>query len=202
IQLGTVLGSSFALALIPNVSKKRLQETPEKLYQSIQSALAVTLYLSTAAVIGLILIFPETNTLLYQNAKGTFSLQILSIVILLSSITITIASILQGLGFLKQTAVCILITFVAKWVFNQIFVPYIGITGSSIATVLSMIILCILILWQVKKVLPKFKLFQVINWKALLIAGTGLITYIKMIHFTFPHTIIQTRLVLLIYVLF
>src|SRR5690625_5198215 len=104
IQFGTVLGSSFALALIPTISKKELQKEPKKLSGYIQGALLFSFYLVAGAVIGLIAIFPETNALLFQNTKGTMTLQILAIAIFLSSISITISSILQGLGYFKRTA--------------------------------------------------------------------------------------------------
>ena len=202
IQIGTVIGSSFALAFIPGISKKSTQKDSIDFYEYIQRALSVSVYLSIAAVIGLILIFPETNKLLFQDLNGTFSLQILSITILLSSLAITLSSILQGLGYFKQTAVFILITFIIKWFLNQLLVPYMGITGGAIATVLSMTILCALILVQFKIVLPRFRISEVIDWKALFIACIGLFIYIKAIHFLFPYTLIHSRYLLLIYVLF
>lgn len=202
IQLGTVLGSSFALAIIPSVSKNRLKKEPKTFYQNIQRALAVSFYISAAAVIGLVLILPETNLLLFKNLNGTFSLQILSIVIFLSAITITITSILQGLGYLRQIAIFIMITFFIKWILNQLLVPYWGITGSAFATVMSMMILSCLVLVQLKRALPNFKIFRVIKWKSFLMASFGMIVYINIFHSILPYTYTSSRLTLLVYVCF
>src|SRR5690625_6662426 len=75
IQLGTVLGSSFALALIPTISKQRLVEDPAKFRGYIEGVFLFSFYLAAGAVIGLVMIVPETNTLLFQNTKGTMSLR-------------------------------------------------------------------------------------------------------------------------------
>src|SRR5699024_6157258 len=58
IQLGTVIGSSFAMALIPSVTRRMLEEKPEYFYFYIRCAMKCSLYLAIGATIGLIMIFP------------------------------------------------------------------------------------------------------------------------------------------------
>src|SRR5690625_3856801 len=111
IQLGTVLGSSFALALIPTITNQRLVEDPATFPGHIEGVSLFSFYLAAGAVIGLVMIVPETNTLLFQNTKGTMSLRILSFAIILSSISITGASVLQWLGYFKRSAVLIIGAF-------------------------------------------------------------------------------------------
>lgn len=181
IQLGTVLGSSFALAIIPTISKQKLKKDPGAFYQYIQSALAVSFYLAIGSTLGLVIIFPETNILLFQNDKGTATLRILVIAILLSSIAITAASILQGLGYIIRTAGFILIAFFIKWIANQVLVPILGITGSAIATVISLLMLALMMLYTLKRKLPNLKVEKQINWYALVIASTGMSVYLLII---------------------
>lgn len=201
IQLGTVIGSSFALALIPAISKGKIHEQPKKFHTYIQSGLLVSFYLAAGAVIGLILTFPAVNTLLFQNTEGTFSLQILAIAIFLSSISVTISSILQGLDFFKRVAGFILIAFFIKWIANQTFVPLWGITGSAMATVVSLLLLCVFLLFELHRKIPQINIFRQINFWALTQASIGMIGYLLVIDYLIPYETLSSRLGLLIYVL-
>lgn len=202
IQLGTVIGSSFALALIPTISKERLEKDPKSFHQYIRGALLFSFYLAVGATIGLIAIFPDANVLLFQDARGTGNLQILVLSILLCSLAITASSILQGLGHVKRTAGFILIALFVKWIGNQLVVPLWGITGSAITTVLSLVILCLVVLLELKRKLPALNLFGNINWWALVKATVTMIIYIQLVGYFFPAALIPSRIVLLLYVLF
>ncbi|PAV28569.1 low temperature requirement protein B [Virgibacillus profundi] len=201
IQLGTVLGSSFALALIPSISKQKLNHNPTQFYQYIRGTMLFSFYLAIGATVGLIVIFPEANTLLYQNDKGTINLQIIILAIFLCSIAITASSILQGLGYIKRTAGFILIAFFVKWIGNQIMVPLFGITGAAIATVFSLFLLCTVVLFELKRKLPDLKFFQRINWWALIKATLAMVIYILITDYFFSTAIAQSRLNLLVYVI-
>ncbi|MEC5425995.1 polysaccharide biosynthesis protein [Virgibacillus sp. C22-A2] len=202
IQLGTVLGSAFALALIPTISKQKLENDPETFYQYIQGTLLFSFYLAIGATIGLIVIFPEANVLLFQNDKGTVNLQILVLSIFLCSMAITASSILQGLGHIKRTAGFIMIAFFIKWISNQLLVPIWGITGSAIATVLSLSMLCVVVLMELKRKLPQLKFFRRINWWALSKATLAMISYLIGLNYIFSLAGVTSRVLLLLYVLF
>jgi len=199
IQLGTVLGSSFALALIPSISKQKLKEDPDTFYSHIRGAMLVSFYLAAGATIGLIAIFPEVNQLLYQNNQGTAVLRILVLSIFLCSFATAQASILQGLGYIKRTAGFIFAAFFIKWIGNQLLVPLFGIAGSALATILSLLGLCVLVLVELNRKLPDLHLFKRIHWKTLLAATVGMVIYIGIMDVIFSG-IVYSRLGLLIYV--
>lgn len=201
IQLGAVLGSSFALALIPTLSYQKMKFQPHKYIRSIRGAVMICFYLAAGAMIGLIMLFPEINTLLYKNTDGTVSLQILAIAILLSSISITVTSILQGLGYYRRTALYIVGVFIIKWTSNQLFVPLWGITGSAIATVVSLLFLFICVVMELRKRLPSLSLFKQINWTAFLKASGSMIVFLAFAHYVLPEEMIMSRISLLVYVL-
>ncbi|WP_164215593.1 polysaccharide biosynthesis protein [Virgibacillus sp. YIM 98842] len=202
IQLGTVLGSSFALALLPSVTKQKWREHPRTFYSNIQAALLFSFYLAAGATIGLILLFPEANTLLFQNDKGTADLQILVLSIFLSSLAMTGAAILQGLEYRKRTAGFILIAFFTKWSANQILVPLWGVTGSAIATVLSLFVLCVLVLAELKRKLPELRFFKRMNWRAFVKAGAVLVLFVLAMDLIFPEQAAASRVYLLFYCVF
>ncbi|MFA1822379.1 oligosaccharide flippase family protein [Virgibacillus oceani] len=202
IQLGTVLGSSFALALLPAVTKQKLESNPDAFYSYIQGTLLFSFYLAIGATVGLVFIFPETNTLLFQNDKGTTDLQILVVSILLSSMAMTGAAILQGLGYMKRTAGFILIAFFVKWTANQLLVPLWGITGSAIATVVSLLFLCAIVLFELKRKLPVLYFFKRIRWRALISAAAVMILFIMAIGTMMSEPAHLSRITLLFYCTF
>src|SRR5699024_3557415 len=121
IQFGTVIGSSFALALIPAVSRKLLDD------HAVYDALVVSFIISAGAMIGLVVLNQEVNVLLIRDLSGTISLRILVISVLLGSVVITTMYILQSVGYMKRTAFFILFIFGVNWMLNIIFVPMWGI---------------------------------------------------------------------------
>ncbi|MBP1970370.1 PST family polysaccharide transporter [Virgibacillus natechei] len=202
IQLGTVLGSSFALALVPSISKQKLERDPDTFHHYISGAMLFSFYLAVGATVGLIAIFPEANVLLFQNDKGTVDLQILVIAILLCSLAITASAILQGLGYMKRTAGFILIAFFIKWICNQLLVPWFGITGSAVATVISLLVLCMVVLFELKRKLPGLHFFGQINGVALIKATLAMVIYILVVESIFSNVGVSTRIGLLFYIVF
>ncbi|MCC2251860.1 oligosaccharide flippase family protein [Virgibacillus sp. AGTR] len=202
IQLGTILGSSFALALIPTISKKKLKHDPITFYSYIRGALLFSIYLAVGATIGLITIFPEVNRLLFQDNQSTGNLQLLMISILLSSISITAAAVLQGLGFIKRIAGFILIAFFVKWIANQVLIPWLGITGSAVATIISLLVLCTIVLRELRRKLPHLNLLKSLQWRPLFVAICAMALFVLCGHFIILPWLNISRIGLLVYVVF
>lgn len=180
IQLGIVFGSSFALALVPAVVRERTTDKKE-LYQSIEEAIGFSFYIASGATLGLMVILREVNLLLFTNTDGTGSLQILVMSILLTSIAITGSAILQSLSFTKYIALWIVFTFMIKWVFNKLFVPFWGISGSAFATVFSLLLLCMGVMLTLHKKLPGLSLFKSVRWRAFILASGGMGLYLTVV---------------------
>src|SRR5699024_11527259 len=101
---------------------------------------------------------------------GRGSLRILVIAILLSSVSITAASILKGMGFMNRTAGFVLIAFFLKWTGNQVLVPLFGTTGSAAATVLGLVAFATMMIMALKRKLPDLNPVNILNWTAFVIA--------------------------------
>ncbi|KGX90077.1 polysaccharide biosynthesis protein [Pontibacillus halophilus JSM 076056 = DSM 19796] len=143
LQLGLVLGSSLALALIPALTKQRLAKNEEQTILHTKQALSLSFYLSLGATIGLILMFPQVNVLFFETDEGTTALRVLSLAILFGSVGLTSSALLQGLGTTLLPAAIVLIAFVLKCVGNSIAVPLWGITGAAVSSTGAMAIICI-----------------------------------------------------------
>jgi len=202
VQLGIVVGSVQALALLPSITKQRLKKNPNQFFTYIQSAWKFSLYLSVGAAAGLIAVFPQANTLLFKDAEGTFSLQILSMTIVFASLSITTATILQGLGFVYRTALIIVFGVVMKGLLNLWWVPIYGITGSACATVVSAAIVFFFNLYQLKREVPNHKIINV-PWLQFIMAISGMLVFIIGMNYLIMRPLqVTSRLDYLGYVLF
>src|SRR5699024_10186635 len=159
------------LALIPTVVKKSAW-SDEGQVKSVREAILFSFYIATGATIGLIMLLRETNILLFTNDDGTRTIQVLILAMILTSVTITVVAILQTIGYIRQTAIWIIMTFFVKWGLNSWFVPHFGIMGSAIATVVSLGFLTIAVTILLYKKLPNLNLFQFFNWKDFMISGS------------------------------
>ncbi|MEK4800275.1 polysaccharide biosynthesis protein [Oceanobacillus sp. FSL K6-0118] len=201
IQIGTVLGSSFALALIPSISKEKLQHQKGEFYFYIRSALLFSFYLAFAAMIGLIVILPEINILLFKDGKETFALQILVMSLFLSSLAITASSILQGLGYIKRTASLIVIMFILKGLLNLWLVPLFGLIGGSVATVISLLGLLVIVLIDIERNLPELHFLKSIKWKTLIKSSLSMIIFLIAANLFIQDHFLESRFHLFLYVM-
>src|SRR5699024_1122610 len=90
--------------------------------------------------------------------------------------------------------------FFTKLLLNRLLVPYWGIYGSSAATVLSLVLLCLLVLFTLKRKLPGLSLLAGIRWKAYLIASAVMGIYLIMLK-VFGPNFSEMRMILSIYIL-
>ncbi|MEC3882214.1 polysaccharide biosynthesis protein [Halobacillus sp. HZG1] len=202
IQLGTVLASSLALALIPSVTRSRLKQNPAKVKKSVVSAVKMTVFLCVGATAGLIFLFPAINQSFFQDDQGTGALRILMLVILGSSLSITLSSILQGLGYMKQTAMMIAGGLIIKWVGNKIFIPFWDLEGAAIASVMAVAFVLIGNVVTLRHEVPWEK-WTTLPWKGILISLGGMMFGLwlaKMLAFLVFN--LDTRLSLFLYTLF
>ena len=202
VQFGTVLGSSFALAIIPELAKEaKSKQINKDVVLLIKDALTFSLYISVGATVGLVVIFKEVNLLLFGDIAGTHSLQIFMLVICLSSLAITSNAILQSYDYIKHITWLIVAVFIFKIILNLILVPRIGINGSAISSVLSLGLLCILSLLLLKRRITKISLVKMINWRALSYASVSMTLFLIISKYLLINSVIHSRLYLFSYIM-
>lgn len=154
LQLGLVLSTGFSLALIPMITAARVKQDIRGLKRSVLLAVKITLLVAGAETVGLIVIMRPLNQMLFQTAAGTIELQLFMPAVLLSSLIVMFASILQGFGKLYIPVISVLIGIVVKWLANQFLIPRLGIAGASIATCLGLLIILGCCYLALKQTLP------------------------------------------------
>lgn len=153
IQLGTIVATSMSLSLVPLISSERIKANESVLRDKIRFALQTSLVIGVAASVGLFAIIQSTNEMLYENQNGSSILALLTPVILISSITLTVVSILQGLEVMFFPAWIILISFALKYGLNFSLIPSLGAHGAALATIISLAIGFSLLWWKFKKLI-------------------------------------------------
>ncbi|MFB1051067.1 oligosaccharide flippase family protein [Paraliobacillus sp. JSM ZJ581] len=200
VQLGIVIGSSFALALTPTITKDRLQKHEKQFISYIRSAWKFSLYLSAGAAIGLTTLFSHVNELLFLSSSGTTTLQMLALTIIFAALSITTASILQGFGYMYRTAFFVLIGVGIKFLLNVLLVSLLGIFGGALATVLGCIIILLTNLHLLKKVVKK-RIIEV-PWLRFIGSLAGMILILLLINqCIFPFVTQESRFIYAVYVL-
>lgn len=202
IQVVTVVGSSIALAIIPALSHQNLKAHKEQVMDYIRTAMYVGIVIAVGAVIGLIVIFPEVNQLLFKNMQGTGELRLLMLTVVMSTLSIIGASILQSFGYIVRTALFIGAAFIIKVAGNLALISVYGVYGASMATVLSLGVLLLLVMLELYRKLPAMKLFRSIAWKSLSLASLAMTVYLLFIKWIWLEPFIHSRILLLVYVLF
>lgn len=199
IQFGAVLGSSFALSLIPEIARKK-EVSKNETIQVIKDTLTISFYIAAGATVGLIFILPEVNLLLFENGIGTKSLQILMVSILLGSLAVTSNAVLQSYGYFKQITLFILSMFIMKYILNYYLVPKMGITGSALATIISLLLLSVLSMLFLRNKLTKASFLKMINWRAFLLALTSMGISLFILKYFLVDYFLVSRLILALYI--
>ncbi|MBC1625367.1 polysaccharide biosynthesis protein [Listeria welshimeri] len=144
LQLGLVLSTGLALALVPMITAARVQNQQKELKRSILLAIKITLILSGAETVGLIVIMRPLNQMLFQTPDGTLVLQLFMPAVFLSSLIVMLSSILQGFGKIIVPAVGVGIGLIVKWIIGSILIPQFATIGASISTCIGLFIICII----------------------------------------------------------
>lgn len=198
IQLGVVIGSSFAVALIPMMSSRH---TKKEKSETIQQALSLCMYISAGATVGLVVLFPEINLLLFKTVDETISLRIFSLATILLALMMTVNPILQMLGKHWQTIIYIVVAFMMKILLNLLLVPKFGLFGASLATIMAVGLLVVVQFLQLKRTFPEQALLMNLKWKAISLAVVFMVTYLFVWKWLVPFSM-MSRVWLLGYVLF
>lgn len=137
LQLGTVIATSFSLAIVPLIASAQTRNDHIFIQEKANLSLRISCVFGFAASLGLLVIIKPTNIMLFTNADASEALMVISIAILFSSISITSAAIMQGLGQSFRAAVHVIIGIFVKLLLNLLLLPFFSIAGSSVATVIS-----------------------------------------------------------------
>lgn len=138
VQLGIVIASSLSLAIVPLVAHHMKKNGVRSAIRFIQLTYRSSLMFGVAASIGLVVVMPYVNTMLFKTNDLSNVLMIIVLQIIPLSIILTLTAILQGMGKLKIPAIFIFCALIVKGIGNLILVPHLDVLGASVASNLSL----------------------------------------------------------------
>jgi O-antigen/teichoic acid export membrane protein len=150
VQLGIVIASSFALAIVPLVAYKSKKgaygEVPY-----IQLTYRASVLFGVAASLGLLLVMPYVNVLLFKTESLSIVLMLYVLQIVPLSVILTFTSILQGYGKLKVPSYFLVGALSLKLGGNILFIPLFGILGAALASNIGLFMCAAALMYYLKQ---------------------------------------------------
>lgn len=151
VQLGIVIASTLSLAIVPLVAHRMNTEKGRTAIPFMQLTYRVAFTFSVAAALGLIIVLPFVNEMLFQTRDESFTLMVFSLQIVWMSLILTLMAMLQGSGKVKLPTLFLLVGVCSKWLLNGMLIPTYGVLGAAVAGNISLAIVFVLMLTYFKK---------------------------------------------------
>ncbi|ATP38618.1 hypothetical protein CSE16_00330 [Solibacillus sp. R5-41] len=151
VQLGLVIASSLSLAIVPLVAFKAKKTSGRGALPFIQLTYRSSLLFGVAAALGLIVVMPYVNEMLFTTDALSNVLIIYVMQIIPLSIILTFTAILQGYSKLKLPAIFLVTSIAVKYLGNTLFIAQFGIVGAALASNIGLYLTAIALIIYLKK---------------------------------------------------
>lgn len=152
VQLGIVIASSLSLAIVPLVAHKSKKNSGRNAVPFIQLTYRTSVLFGWAASLGLVLVMPYINAMLFKTDMLSEVLMLYVLQIVPLSIILTFTAILQGYGKLKKPALFLLVGFIVKITLNVLTIGPFGVLGAAIGNNIGLLISAIALVYYLKKI--------------------------------------------------
>lgn len=151
VQFAAFVAAPLSLALLPAISEANARRDRKTIQNHTDLAMRLTLFIALPAAVGLAVIAEPINIFIYKTNEGSVTLAVLAFTTIFSTMGVTTAGILQGVGKVSRPARNLFIGVIFKVIFNISLIPFMGITGAALASVLAYFIATMLNVLAVRK---------------------------------------------------
>ncbi|WP_342599638.1 polysaccharide biosynthesis protein [Psychrobacillus sp. FSL H8-0483] len=151
VQLGIVIASTLSLAIVPLVAHRMNKEKGRTAIPFMQLTYRVAFTFGIAATLGLIVVLPYVNEMLFQTRDESITLMVFSFQIIWMSLILTLMAMLQGSGKVGMPTLFLLLGVCSKWLLNGMLIPSYGVLGAAISGNISLAIVFVLMFYYFKK---------------------------------------------------
>ena len=134
VQMGILIASTLSLSIVPLIAHTTQKKSGRNAIPYAQLTFRIALLFGTAATLGLILVLPPVNEMLFETRDLSATLMIFCIQIFWLSLILTMTSVLQGLGKVVLPAFLLITGIILKWLCNAWLLPKYGVMGAAIAS--------------------------------------------------------------------
>lgn len=133
VQLGSLVATTLALAIVPLIAHHTAKSGGNSAWPFVRLTYRVAILFGWAAAVGLALLLPQVNVLLFETNEGSTALSIFSIQVFWLSLVLPLCAILQGAGAGKAPALLLITGLAVKSIANILLIPHFGIIGAAVA---------------------------------------------------------------------
>ncbi|XXM71870.1 putative polysaccharide biosynthesis protein [Lysinibacillus sphaericus] len=184
VQLGNVAATSISLTIVPLVTSAYIGKKEALVREYSQLSLKISIIIGFAASLGLINLIVPTNTMLFENAEGSGVIAVFCISIFFSCLILTFAGIFQGIGRIYFPAYCIITGIFLKYAGNEALVPAFGTMGASLSTILTLAVITVLMVFQLKRLFP-IRLIDPSFYLTLFTSGAAMTAVLQVLMFLY-----------------
>ncbi|MCD8510802.1 MAG: polysaccharide biosynthesis protein [Bacillus sp. (in: Bacteria)] len=151
VQMGAVVTTVFSYGVLPFLTKAHTENNLPLMQQYVRQSVKICIVFGGAASVGLIVIMPNLNPMLFMDRQGTVPLQVLAATVLFGALFMTIAALLHAVGKGSVAGKILLCGLMMKLIGNSMAIPFLGITGASLSTALSFMLMSFLMYLYLRK---------------------------------------------------
>ena len=164
VQMGILIASTLSLSIVPLIAHTTQKKVGRNAIPYAQLTFRIAFLFGTAATLGLILVLPPINEMLFETRDLSGTLMVFCLQIFWLSLILTMTSLLQGIGKVIFPAIVLVIGLILKWLCNMWLLPVFGIMGAAIASNIGFAVIAISLyvyvhsIWKVRFAKPRFYL--------------------------------------------
>ncbi len=152
VQLGVVIAASLSLAIVPLVAHMSNKQNGRSAMPFIQLTYRASVLFGWAASLGLILVMPYINAMLFKTDALSEVLMLYVLQIVPLSIILTFTAILQGFGKLTMPALLLFVGFLLKVLLNVFTIAPFGVLGAAVANNVGLLFTALALVLYLKKI--------------------------------------------------
>lgn len=179
VQVGLVIASSMSMAIVPMIANAIMMRKKQQATAFIQLTYQATLLFGIAAAVGLMLIMPYLNTLLFETNALSDVLVIYMLQIITLSVIVTITAVLQGLGYRKGPTILLTVSLILKISLNHALVMRYGVVGAAISSNIALLFGAAGLIYYLKR-MKKLPLASFHFYKTTVLATLAMFISVKM----------------------
>ena len=145
IQMGLIVTTTFSFVLIPLLTQAIREHNQIHMNRYANASIKITVVISTAASIGLINLLPLMNVVFFKSNHLTLTLSVYMFTVICVSLIMMNISLLQVQTSIRPIIMGVIIGILSKIILNVILIPFWGIVGASVSTVLSLLLFVIIL---------------------------------------------------------
>jgi len=154
VQMGILIASTLALAIVPLIAHHTAKNKGIGALPFIRLTFRTAFLFGWAAAVGLALVLPFLNEMLFQTRDGSGALIIFTFQVFWLSLILPLTAMLQGAGKIKIPSLLLIGGLVLKVLANIVLVPLYGIAGAALAGNIGFAVITLGLVLYFKKVWP------------------------------------------------